>query len=116
MPKFKVGEEVCPNCGSSNISKDYTSSHGWVCNDCKTYIHRVKEPPTAHTMLTELGFDYNTKFKRYDSSERYNEVAITLTKTGYNIFAGGYDSGIDINLPLHEALSQLMREQTYGEK
>ena len=130
MTKYKVGEEV------ANATMEWLNKIVWVLaknkygmvrdvsNDLKgkillcvelqddlgfkdCYVKEVTD--TSHTMLAEIGFEVDGIGDYYCKKGKYKSYVIEVDKEGYLVSNTDYCGYI--TQPLHEALSQLMREQ-----
>ena len=112
MPKFKVGEEIWIDTFKdifvitkilNGLFYNLVDSDGHEYKGiCEDELH-----PTAHTMLTDLGFEKQGKIY-VDVIKR---IIITINENGYQISQNVTSQAVCVNAPLHAALTQLMREQ-----
>ena len=116
MPKFKVGEEYWQTdkkCYAKYIKENDDRIGGLIVTyrgDLNTYgIDCSLLIDTSHTMLAEIGFEVDGIGDYYCKKGKYKSYVIEVDKEGYLVSNTDYCGYI--TQPLHEALSQLMREQ-----
>jgi len=116
MSKFKVGEEIWIDTFKdifvitkilNGLFYNLVDSDGHEYKGiCEDELHA-----TAHTMLAEIGFEVDGIGDYYCKKGKYKSYVIEVDKEGYLVSNTDYCGYI--TQPLHEALSQLMREQLH---